>query len=878
MVQTESARSINKSDTFFNFFLRLGVSVTTTFVHLTYFWPNIGKVTIAAMVFHAFIYAPALHFLPVSRTYRNYKLLIDSIVYGGCIAAWGFNLFLATLYLTSASFISIAAGGARFCVRSIVLMLLAAGVGGFFTDWRMSQTLPLPTMALAASFIFIFMTLLGGKTYGIAKRLRQTRANLREQTEELQNLNDLAIAVNSHLSVDVIMQNMMTVLERIYPFEALYILSLDSSKKKLKVTGIYGSSITETEHSAFREFELDIEKDKNSVFVYGLINKKVSYFPNITPSMMMKLGTKIDKDIYAVKPSISLAYFPINVDEEVIAGAAFINYQQHLVLDCDDIERIKRYIIQIGTAVRNVNLFTAQEEAKQQAEQAQQKAEASEEAKGRFLANMSHEIRTPLTSIMGYSEALTEAGLSREEQQKYIGNIVRSGDHLLSMINDILDISKIEATKIEIEHISCNLVEILCEIESYSKIKCKDKALSFDIEVEYPIPRTIYSDPTRLKQILLNLCNNAIKFTSQGSITLKLKFSEPNQLEIEVKDTGIGIDKGEQQKIFSAFEQADTSTTRLYGGTGLGLYISKNLAQLLGGDLTVYSQKNKGSQFTLTTKVGQYSNLITSPNLFTEAMRTIRETKTHFYVPRLKGRILIAEDNLENQNLVARLIGQTGIETDIVSNGEEAVLASQKQSYSLIFLDMQMPVMGGVEAAKSIKNLGIETPLVAFTANVMKHQISEYKDLGFAAILEKPLNRHKLFSILIKHLDSQETKPKKVLIAEDNEVNQMILQRYVTKSCAEAEVILVDNGIDAVLKSETNNFDLILMDMKMPGMDGLEATQKIRENKIKTPIYIVSGNIEKSDQENCISAGASGHIAKPICASLMKNLLSKHLE
>lgn len=865
------------NDNISNLLMRQGVSVISIFIHLSIFWPNIPNTVIALILFQGLFYAPFLQFAPMFKSHRKFRLRLDATLYGFCIGIWGYNLFLSAFFVASASIINLAAGGFKFTAQSLFMMAVASLLGGYFVDWQFRSDIPILTQAIGSFGLIFFMSYLGRRVFLINTRLRQTRNDLTSQTNELQHLNTLALAVNAHLDVDVIMESMMKTMERIYPFEALYILAFEPLNRKLEVSGIYGTTITFEEHRAFRKFQFDLDRDAHSIFVKSLVTKKAAYFPHITKDMV-KHGAQIDQDLFSVKPSVSLAYFPIFVDDNVIGGACFINYDKTFCLDKNDLRKIQQYLVQVGTAVRNATLFKELERSKAIAEKARQEAEASEEAKGRFLANMSHEIRTPLTSIMGYSEALTDHDASEEEKKKFVGHILRSGKHLLSMINDILDISKIDASKIDIERIHCNLFEILCDIESYAVIKCKDKNLQFKIEIEYPIPQHIHSDPTRLKQILLNLCNNAIKFTDDGGVTLKAMRLSDNMLEIKIIDTGIGIDQQEQLKIFSAFEQADTSTTRLYGGTGLGLYISKNLAKLLGGDLSVSSNKGFGSQFILTTLIGNQSeSLIETPSQYQAAMEAIRESKTHTGAPTLTGHVLIAEDNLENQNLVDRLIKQTGLTTHVVDDGEKAVKAALNQSYNVILLDMQMPIMGGREAAAKIKAAGIQTPLIAFTANVMKHQIDEYREIGFTAVLEKPINREKLFTTLQSALSNSRSTTCNVLIVEDNEVNQMILMRYVTKNCGNAKVYTALNGAKALEEVNQNEFDLIFMDMEMPIMGGIEATQKIRAQNINTPLYIVTGNVAKEDKARCSEAGATGHLAKPISNEAIQEIIFKHL-
>jgi signal transduction histidine kinase/CheY-like chemotaxis protein len=861
-----------------NYAIRQGACLVSMLIHLSLFWGQGNAALWALVLFQGLVYPALLFKLRFFHERAPFNLLLDNALYSFCVGMWGFNPFLVSAYAASASIINMSAGGTGFFIRGLFVQIAAALVGGLTWGFYYRDELPLLTQVIASTGMVFFMAVLGMRIHRINSRLRAARNNLQVQREELLNLNTLALAVNTHLDVDIIMKSLMQAMERLFPFEALYILTYDEPQQKLEVLGIYGSGITEQEHAAFRKLRFDLRRDRQSLFVRALENRKVVYIPEISPEAVRQ-GARIDSDLYGVKPSVSIAYFPILVEDRVVAGAAFINYQQRFYLEPRDIELIQQFLVQVGTAVRNATLFKELVDAKEKAEIAQREAQASEETKSRFLANMSHEIRTPLTAIMGYSEALTEAGITEEERHNFIGHILRSGKHLLSMINDILDISKIEAHKIEVELLPCNLLEVLCDLDSYMKIRTREKDLHYQMDLVYPLPETILTDPTRLKQILLNLCNNATKFTAQGSIILEMRLLAGELLQILVSDTGIGIEDEVRDKIFRAFDQADTSTTRLFGGTGLGLYISKNLAQLLGGDLTFTSRKGVGSTFKLTLPVGLPGTAYIRDSLqFNQAMHRVQQSKIPGGVPQLSGAALVAEDNPENQHLIARLIRQTGMEVDVVDNGEKAVQAALQKNYSVILMDMQMPVMGGREACAKLRSSGVTSPMIAFTANVMKHQMEEYERQGFNAVVEKPLVRERLFETLKQVIDkSQQQRSCKVLIAEDNEVNQMILFRYVTRANQKAEITLAANGLEALEWAQKKQFDLILMDMEMPVLSGLEATRRIRALGQDMPLYIVSGNVSHADRERCEAAGATGHLAKPLdrehILTLLGNLL-----
>lgn len=336
------------------------------------------------------------------------------------------------------------------------------------------------------------------------------------------------------------------------------------------------------------------------------------------------------------------------------------------------------------------------------------------------------------------------------------------------------------------------------------------------------------------------------------------------------------MDDRAKGKLFKAFSQADSSTTRLYGGTGLGLYISKNLAQLMGGDLTLESIKGEGTTFTLSLPLVHRSpsNIDTQLQL-DELIQQHLDYVQLADIPVFKGKVLVAEDNAENQNLIRRMLTQTGLDVTVVDNGERACQAASMDTFDLIFSDMQMPVMGGREAAECLRKAGVQTPLIAFTANVMKHQVDEYRSIGFAQIVEKPISQAVLYQTLLQYIGQGlgSLEHLSVLVVEDNLVNQAILTRKITKLRPNTEVLIADNGRQALEALSQYSIDLVFMDMEMPVLGGLEATMQARAKGYQQPIYMVTGNISLQYAQNCLDAGATGHLAKPIDQSKLKAVL-----
>ena len=408
------------------------------------------------------------------------------------------------------------------------------------------------------------------------------------------------------------------------------------------------------------------------------------------------------------------------------------------------------------------------------------KLEAATKSKSAFLANMSHEIRTPLTAIIGFGESLLDSDSTMSDRIESIHSIISNGTHLQQIINDILDISKIEADKLEIELIKVPLFELVTDIESLIKVQASERGLKTSIDFKFPLPQHIYSDPVRLKQILINLCNNAIKFTEKGHVSLEISCDPILQnIEFDIIDTGIGLSPEEQGRIFDIFTQADSSTTRRFGGTGLGLPLSRQLAEMLGGKLTVTSKTNVGSRFSVIINAGD----LDTEQFVNEAIITnvsLKQDNEHNDRNFLSGHILLAEDTPDNQRLISMYIRKTGADVTVVDNGEQALKRALSQNFDLVLMDMQMPIMDGMEAVQALREQGYSKPIVALTANVMKEDRERCAQAGCDDFASKPINRKLFLDILKRYLPSQSVESSNhspiisTLIEDDPEYCQLV--------------------------------------------------------------------------------------------------------
>lgn len=629
----------------------------------------------------------------------------------------------------------------------------------------------------------------------------------------------------------------------------------------------------------------------------SLTNVKLSTFPwwskqiesksilYIKDTAQLPEEAAIEKEEFARQGIKSLLCFPIINNNNLIGYFGFDSVLKHR-----EWTENQMGVIEVLTNILGDTLIRV--ETEQELIRSKDLAEAASVAKSNFLSNMSHEIRTPLNGVIGFTELLRNTQLNKT-QKEYLENAINSANSLLSVISDILDFSKIESGKLEIETVKTDIIQLFENSSDIIKILASNKGLELLLNIDPNIPRFAHIDPIRIKQILVNLLSNAVKFTHVGEIEMSLRFEQKTKhtgiFSVQVRDTGIGIREEDRNKLFKAFSQADTSTTRRYGGTGLGLIISNSLANKMGSEIDFRSEYGKGTTFFFDIEC-KFEN---------------GEAIEYKHIKNI-NKVLVVDDNSNNRLILEHTFNFWEIEFCGVDNGSDALeILKSGEKFDLIIVDYHMPDMNGIETIKHIReeidNVYDNQPIIMLHSSsddLMLHE--EAKRLNVTFMLTKPVKQDELYYYLnsitepeFKNIQSVNLNQSQandnlinsietdfeIMVAEDTPLNMMVISNMLKSILPNVHILEAKNGIEAIQIMKTHKPKIVLMDVQMPELDGLEATKQIRKlnNGVSLPVIALTAGVSKEERELCFKSGMDDFLSKPIDNQELRRIIKKYL-
>lgn len=607
--------------------------------------------------------------------------------------------------------------------------------------------------------------------------------------------------------------------------------------------------------------------------------------------LMLMLGVSGVLAVLFARRLLRKAVFPIQELSDAVEQVS----NQHLYslrvpsAANDEVGRLTRRFNEMLSQIEHRDDILAQQ--RDQLMLLREKADEANAAKSNFLASMSHEIRTPLNAVIGMTYLALQTALT-DKQRDYVSKAMQAGEHLLSLINDVLDFSKIEAGKVELELVDIHLAQLLNRLDAMVGERARAKGLQFALEIADDVPKYVLGDEVRLSQILINLVGNAVKFTLHGSVKLSIRrdiaktssLTALDMLCFEVSDTGIGLSPLQQSRLFSSFQQADSSTSRRYGGTGLGLVICQQLSRLMGGEIGVESTLGQGSRFWFTAHLP--ACVVQDQN---NAMQSVSPSLLPDQMPNLQGLcILLVEDHPDNQQVAKELLTLVGATVVVAENGCVALDRLKEHAVDIVLMDIMMPQLDGFATTELIREQAkwAYLPIIAMTANVTAEARKRASEVGMCAFLTKPIQPSRLYAALVPYspLFAQESQPSddlslqgfRILLADDEPMNQIVGQEILQMSGAEVDV--VNHGQAVLDQLVVQSYDCVLMDLQMPVLDGLEATALIRQNPAWDDLLIVAVTASDADKDRqrCFSAGMNFFTTKPVKPGYLAQVIAKH--
>ncbi|MBT8085445.1 MAG: response regulator [Woeseia sp.] len=833
--------------------------------YVTYRWAKQGELEKSAMALAAVWYAIAVGMIIVGE--RLYGILLVTAL---------LPILMNMPYMSQRTL--------RWLMVSSIGLVLIGSIGALFPP-IITPTVPDDVVAKVESFSTVTITMvvmlaiwqsagrLNEASEGMQKAIEALRESERsletkveERTGELaqalketEDLNEIAGIVNSTLDVDKVKDTIYEGLHSLFEFDQMGVFLVDREANRLRLRLQSGRSFAPDLDGCLVEDGLPL--DANDNIPAASVISKTSIFTGAISEQAVDAASANAKLIFQHNPMASLLACPLEIENKAIGSIFFSARDKPFDLDEDDIKSIERYVTQLGTAIRNAQLFREAGEAKAE-------AEAANETKGTFLANMSHEIRTPMNAIIGLTGLCLETDLT-PKQEDYLVKVDGAANALRTIIDDILDFSKLEAGKFEIESIPFSLNDVLDNLATICMVRCQEKHLELVFQRDPALPDTLVGDPTRLGQILINLAGNAIKFTEKGQIVIEARQQERDgdklTVRFDVRDSGIGMNKEQLGRLFQSFSQADSSISRQYGGTGLGLAISKQLTELMGGTIEVSSEPGVGTSFSFTLAVSVSD---------VEVERPVLEDKPEGL------NCLVVDDNEASRDILSEYCESYGYTVTLAESGEEALDAMQgKEKFDLVLLDWMMPGMTGLDVALAIRDE--PSPPKTILLSSWKMPSREHRAM-VDAFIAKPVKPESLLDTIMLAFGKEVAKRKRslgsstgpedlaairgarVLIVDDSDINLQIACELLQKVPLVLET--ASDGVEAVEKIRANSYDCVLMDIQMPRMDGYAATKEVRKTIAvdELPVIAMTANVMAEDRARTLEAGMNSHVAKPV--------------
>jgi signal transduction histidine kinase/CheY-like chemotaxis protein len=689
-------------------------------------------------------------------------------------------------------------------------------------------------------------------------KVDERTAEVQKAFREMSDLNELAGIVNATLDVDQVTDYIYNGLQSMFRFDQMGVFLLDHEDERLRLKLQAGEPFNDKANRILCDDGLPLVPGHS--FVAVSVMENVSIFTGVTAEGAAEAGPG-DQAIYRHNPMKSLLLCPMEIQKKVEGCIFFTALHENFELTEGEIKSIERYVTQLGTAIHNARLFS-------EAEVSRQEAEAANETKGTFLANMSHEIRTPMNAIVGLTGLCLETELDGK-QTDYLTKVDAAANSLRAIIDDILDFSKLEAGKFEIEEIPFCLNDVLDNLATISMVRCQDKELELLFQRDPSVPNHLMGDPTRLGQILINLVGNAIKFTEHGQIIVEARGVETEDpgtgIRFSIRDSGIGMNDEQLGRLFQSFSQADVSISRQYGGTGLGLAISQQLCELMGGCIEVTSEPGVGSDFHFTVTFDEAESVADSTDR-PEAPQGLR--------------VLVVDDNEPSRDILNEYLESFGYAVEQAETGEQCLeVMAGSDPFDLVLLDWMMPGMTGLDVALAIRDM--ENPPKVILLSAWDMPSSEHR-AQVDAFLAKPIKPSTLLDTIMeawgievvrrsrKQLhgtgpeDLAAIRGARVLVVDDSDINLQIACELLEK--IPLTLATASDGAEAVDKVLAGEFECVLMDIQMPGMDGYTATRAIREkiSAEELPIVAMTANVMAEDRARTVEAGMNGHVGKPV--------------